>query len=110
MRVRLIKLRTILEFVENHSDAESGFSKFVSILSISDWETPLDIVRTFNSADILGNSSNRVVFNIGGNKYRVICSYYFGRSKVHLYVNWIGSHSDYNELCKIGDQYDVEKY
>ncbi|WP_394367549.1 type II toxin-antitoxin system HigB family toxin [Mangrovibacterium lignilyticum] len=32
--------------------------------------------------------SNRVVFNIGGNKYRVICQYYFGRQKVHLFIKW----------------------
>ena len=94
----------------NHSEAESGFNNFVSILSIADWQTPLDIVRTYNSADILRNSTNRVVFNVGGNKYRLICSYFFGRSKVHLYVNWIGTHSDYNELCKYGEQYYVEKY
>ena len=76
----------------------------------TDWETPQDIVATFNSADILGKSSNRVVFNIGGNKYRIICRYYFGRQKVHLFVKWIGTHADYTKLCNNEEQYSMDSF
>jgi len=68
------------------------------------------MITTFNSADILGNGSERVVFNIGGNKYRMICKYHFGETKVHLFVNWIGTHSEYTKLCNEGKQYTVNVY
>ena len=60
--------------------------------------------------DILGSGSNRVVFNIGGNNYRMICRYQFGISKVHLFVKWIGTHAEYTKLCNDGKQYDINGY
>lgn len=45
---------------------------------------------TFGATDLLGKSSNRAVFNIGGNTYRMICKYAFGDRKVHLFICWIG--------------------
>jgi len=80
------------------------------LLRPADWNVPRDIVSTFNSADILGQGSNRVVFNIGGNKYRMICKYYFGKKKIHLFVKWIGTHSEYDKLCKENKQYDIDLY
>ena len=71
---------------------------------------PDDIHKTFNSADLLGNGSDRVVFDIAGNNYRLICKYWFGHSKVHLYIKWIGTHADYTELCNRNNQYSVDHY
>jgi mRNA interferase HigB len=65
---------------------------------------------TFPTADLLGNGSNRVVFDIGGNNYRMICSYYFSSSTVHLFVKWIGTHSDYDKLCKERKQYTIDQF
>jgi mRNA interferase HigB len=75
-----------------------------------DWNEPNDIISTFNSADILGKSSSRVVFNIGGNKYRMICKYHFGETKVHLFVKWIGTHAEYTKLCKLTKHYEISDY
>jgi mRNA interferase HigB len=80
------------------------------LLRFADWNVPRDIVSTFNSADILGQGSNRVVFNTGGNKYRMICKYYFGKKKIHLFVKWIGTHSEYDKLCKENKQYHIDQY
>jgi len=68
------------------------------------------MAATFNCADILGNESDRVVFNIGGNKYRLICKYQFWVSGVCLYVKWMGSHAEYTKLCKENKQYTVDLY
>lgn len=74
------------------------------------WKHQKDIIVAFGNADILGRGSNRVVFNIGGNKYRMICSYYFGNKNVHLYINWIGRHSEYDKICDKNLQYVISKY
>jgi mRNA interferase HigB len=51
-----------------------------------------------------------VVFDIGGNNYRMICKYWFGASRVHLYVKWIGTHAEYDGLCKKNKQYTVDDF
>ena len=80
------------------------------IIKNVDWEIPLDIIDTFNKADILGKSSNRIVFDIAGNHYRMICKYHFGKKRVHLFVKWIGTHADYTKLCNEGRQYSINAY
>lgn len=67
-------------------------------------------MKTFGYADLLGNGSNRVVFNIAGNNYRLICGYKFGPNMVHLFVKWIGTHAEYDKLCSKNLQYTVSKY
>jgi len=110
MKTHLIKKQTIEEYVKGNSQSKSAFSLWLSILKWVQWKEPNDIISTFNSADILGKSSKRVVFNIGGNKYRMICSYHFGKKRVHLFVKWIGTHSEYTKLCNEGKQYTVNVY
>ncbi len=69
-----------------------------------------EISLTFGDADLLGNGSNRVVFNIAGNNYRMICKYHFGITRVHLYIKWIGTHAEYTKLCDDKEQYSVDEY
>lgn len=110
MKVHLIKVQSIERFVIENTQSKKPFEIWLSILKRADWNTPQDIVKTFNSADILGKGSNRVVFNIGGNKYRIICQYYFGKQKVHLFVKWIGTHALYTELCNNEEQYLADSF
>ena len=67
-------------------------------------------MATFGSADLLGNGSNRVVFDIGGNNYRMICKYQFLESEVRLYIKWIGTHAQYTKLCNNNNQYNINIY
>ncbi len=110
MKVHLIKKQTIEDYIVKNARSRVSFEAWLAILKRADWEEPQDMVATFNSADILGKGINRVVFNIGGNNYRMICTYHFGRSRVHLFVNWIGTHAEYTKLCKAGKQYDIDNY
>ena len=71
---------------------------------------PMDLISTFANADLLGKATKRVIFNIGGNKYRMICTYHFGKKWVHLFVNWIGTHDEYTRLCKLKIQYTISDY
>ena len=110
MKVHLIKIQSIERFVKENAQSKKAFEIWLSIIKRADWNTPQDIIRTFNSADILGQSSNRVVFNIGANKYRIICQYYFGRQKAHLFVKWIGTHASYTKLCNNVEQYSIDSF
>lgn len=110
MRVHLIKRQTIEDFVKSNIQSRRSFEGWIEKLKYADWDLPIEIQDTFGSADLLGNGSNRVVFDIGGNHYRMICKYVFGERKVHLFVCWIGNHASYDKLCKKNEQFTVNIY
>lgn len=80
MRVHLIKEKTIRQFALNYPASKVPFEEWLGKVKHADWETPEDIFSTFPSADLLGRGSNRVVFDIGGNNFRMICKYAFGET------------------------------
>jgi len=121
MRVHLIKWKSVEDFVSAHARSKVSFEIFKEKVKHADWESINDIQNTFNSADTLKN--NRIVFNIGGNNYRMICSYWFGPKMVHLYLKpafaerslasagrWIGTHAEYTKLCNNNLQYTIDEY
>ncbi len=110
MKVHLIKKQSIEDYTLKNAKARMSFEIWLSLIKRVDWNEPNEIILTFNSADILGKGSDRVVFNIGGNNFRLICKYYFGNKRVHLFIKWIGTHADYTKLCNEGKQYEVDVY
>jgi mRNA interferase HigB len=110
MKVHLIKMLSIMHYAHANAQSKVPFEFWLSALKFADWTIPSDIVRTFGSADLLGNGSNRVVFNVGGNHYRMVCSYFFGKTQVHLFVKWIGTHAEYTKLCKRNAQYTIDDF
>jgi mRNA interferase HigB len=90
MKVHLIRKETIEAYSAANARSRTSFTEWLSKLKFADWEKPTDMQSTFGTADLLGKSSNRVVFDIGGNNYRMICKYAFGDKQVHLFFCWIG--------------------
>jgi len=97
-------------FVLQNARSRSSFGLWLTFLKHADWVQPGDIIVTFGSADLLGNGSNRVVLNIAGNNYRMICKYHFGAKRVHLYIKWIGTPADYTRLCDNNEQHTINKF
>lgn len=110
MKVHLIRKETIEAFVKQNAQSRMAFEEWNAKLKYADWETPVDMQATFRSTDILGKGSCRAVFDIGGNKYRMICKYAFGNRQAHLFICWIGTHAEYDKLCAAGKQYSVSGY
>ena len=110
MKVHLIKEKTIRNFILQHADSKLSFEDWLLKIRFCDWAIAGDIKFTFPTADLLGRSSFRVIFNVAGNKYRMICKYGFGESEVHLFICWIGSHAFYDKLCSEQKQYAVNDY
>ena len=82
MHIHLIKRQTIEDYAEKNARSRSSFRIWLAAIRFADWNEPADIQRTFASADLLGKSSSRVVFDIGGNNYRMICKYVFGEKEI----------------------------
>lgn len=104
MKVNVVKWINVLEIVRNDKDMLNAFIKFYEKLKEVDWKNPNDVFATFNSTDLVKcHKSNRLVFNIGGNKYRLITGYYFGNNLVNLYVKFVGTHKQYDkvDVCQV---------
>ena len=110
MTIHLIRKDTIELYSIQNAQSRDAFEEWMSKLKNADWVSSADMKSTFASVDLLGNGSSRAVFDIGGNKYRLIGKYAFGEKQVHLFICWIGSHAEYDKLCKMNDQYTVNLY
>ena len=60
----------LADFVRRHSQAVRPLNKWLAEVSVALWKSHNDLKTTFPSADYIGNS--RYVFNIGGDKYRIV--------------------------------------
>ena len=110
MKVHLIRRETIELYARKNARISTSFNAWLTAVKYADWDTPSDILHTFGSADLLGDGSYRVVFDIGGNTCRMICKYAFGDKQVHLFICWIGNHAEYDELCSKHKQYTITNY
>jgi len=110
MKIHLIKRQTIINFIAKNQQSKAGFDDWLYKVKHSDWSNTNNVKETFSSADFIGKSTDRVIFDIGGNKYRMICKYYFGTKNVHISIKWIGTHAEYDKICKAEKQYTINKY
>jgi mRNA interferase HigB len=78
-------------FWQRHPESEEPLRRRYKIISTSAFENFAELRRTFRSADMVGNLT---VFNIGGNKYRLIASIHFNRQKA--YIRRVLTHQDYD--------------
>jgi len=77
-----------------HSDAISPLAEWYAEVSKASWQTPQDIKARYKSASFL--SDNRVVFNIAGNKYRLVVKINYSYSTA--YVRFVGTHAEYDKI------------
>ena len=93
--MQVIARRTLKQFWERHPQAEGPLRAWFAIVSKARWQGPADVKRQFGvSVDFIAD--NRVIFDIGGNRYRLIAhlSYAFGR----VLVKFVGTHAAYNRI------------
>jgi mRNA interferase HigB len=82
-------------FWERHPQSEGPLKAWVATVRHSQWSTPQDVKAQFGTTvDFLGD--NRLVFDIAGNKYRLVArvSYRFRR----VLLKFIGTHKDYDRI------------
>src|SRR5210317_2039644 len=92
--MRIIARRALKIFWEKHRTAEQPLKSWYREASQATWDGPEDIKRTCRHASFF--KGNRVIFNIGGNKYRLVvrANYTF---KV-LYIRFVGTHAEYDNI------------
>src|SRR5688572_15618941 len=95
--MRVIALSTLRHFWEGkaaHADAREPLLAWYRHALKADWRSPADVKRDFRTASILRDG--RVVYSIGGNKYRLVVWINFAYRVV--YVRFVGTHAEYDRI------------
>jgi mRNA interferase HigB len=90
--MHVISAKKLREFWTVHRDAESPLRSWLRVAEHADWNKFEDIRETYAHASQVGKFT---IFNIGGNKYRLVVVVHFDRGK--LYVRHVLTHAEYDE-------------
>ncbi len=94
--MRIISKKALKDFYEQskYKDSKSPLESWHKEVLKLDWNTPNDIKEMYGSASIIGDT--KVVFNIAGNKYRLIVTinYY---AKI-VFIKFVGTHKQYDKI------------
>lgn len=94
MPMQIIAKRTLKLFWEANPQAETPLRAWYALVSKAEWDGPADVKAMFRSADFVGDS--RVIFDIGGNKFRLIVRIAYRYRRV--LVKFIGTHAEYDRI------------
>jgi mRNA interferase HigB len=93
--MQVIARRTLKQFWANHPRAKGPIRAWFAVVAKAQWANPTEIKRQFGgTVDFV--SDNRAIFDLGGNKYRLVVhiSFKFGR----VLVKFIGTHAEYGRI------------
>lgn len=95
--MRIIAKRTLRQFWERErrfADAKKALEDWHAQVSQADWATPIDVKAQYRDASILKDS--RAVFNVCGNKYRLVVKINYPYRVV--YIRFVGTHAEYDAI------------
>jgi mRNA interferase HigB len=92
--MRVIAKKILRQFWEEYPDSEHQLKSWHKETVKADWKNPAEIKAEYSKASILKNS--RVVFNICGNRYRLIVEINYLRKWV--FIRFIGTHKEYDSI------------
>jgi len=90
----IITKKVLSDFGLDHADAIDPLNDWWRIVKTRQWQSLRDIKEDFGSVDYVGN--DRYVFNIKGNKYRLVAMIFFDIRTV--FIRYIGTHADYDKM------------
>ena len=92
--MRVIARSTLEIFWKQYPDSEQALRSWYQEALQANWNLPPDIKAQYRNASILKGS--RVVFNIAGNKYRLLVEVVYSIGVI--YVKFVGTHKQYDQI------------
>ena len=89
--MHVITRKRLNEFADEHPDTRNALAHWYRLMKQGTFRSLVHLRETFPSADPVGNLT---VFNIGGNKVRLIAALHFNRQKV--YIRAVLTHREYD--------------
>jgi mRNA interferase HigB len=93
-RVNILKRQAIVDFYQSHADSRIPLETWFLTCKKANWENFNELQLDFPHAFPVGD--NRVVFNIKGNKYRLVARVLFLYKQIQ--IKWIGTHGEYDKI------------
>ncbi len=90
--MRIISRKALREFADRHADAGASLDTWYRIVKGREYRSPHELRADFPSVSFLG--ARRTVFNIGGNKYRLVADMRYDLGRV--YVRHVLTHDEYD--------------
>ncbi|MEP7011501.1 MAG: type II toxin-antitoxin system HigB family toxin [Acidobacteriota bacterium] len=92
--ISVSRLRTFWEQNPGYTDARESAQAWYRHALAADWSSPAEVKAAFGHASIL--KDGRVVFNLAGNKYRLVV--WINYAYRVLYIRFMGTHSQYDRI------------
>lgn len=92
--MKVLNKSKVIDFIASHADARIALQRWVSRLEDGNWKSLADFKPLFKPVDNVGN--DHYVFNIKGNKYRIVAILLFQVQIVN--IRFIGTHADYSKI------------
>jgi mRNA interferase HigB len=92
--MRVIARRTLKEYGEQEPEAAASLGAWYREAKAATWKSPADVKEKYRNASVLKNG--RVVFNIAGNKYRLVVRIDYAAAIV--FIRFIGTHRAYDKI------------
>jgi len=89
--MRIIKRGALVQFWQQYPDAKASLESWYAVVCKATWKTPAEMKAVYHNADLVGR---RTVFNIAGNKYRLIARVNYQTQRV--FVLYILTHPEYD--------------
>ncbi len=96
--VHVLTRQRLVEFWKKHPDAEEPLKAWLALMKAGRFRNSHDLKTRFGSADFLGG--RKTVFDIGGNKYRLVAVIWYETGQVH--IKHVLTHSEYDRLTRSG--------
>lgn len=90
--MHVISYRCLREYARSHNDCRDSLDSCYKIASKANWSNLIEVQSVFSTAEAVGNFT---VFNIKGNKYRLIVSIDYQRQLI--YVKYVLTHAEYDK-------------
>ena len=94
--MRIISIKTLKDFYETpeYRDSKSHLESWYAEARHATWRTPVEIKQQYANGSNIHN--NRFVFNIAGNKYRLVVKIHYNTSII--YIRFVGTHAQYDQI------------
>jgi mRNA interferase HigB len=92
--MHVIALKALRDFWEQHPDAEGPLRAWYTEARTARWQSPQDIRDRYAHASFVG--AERVIFNISGNRYRLLVAVRYRSGTV--FVRFVGTHAEYDRI------------
>jgi mRNA interferase HigB len=98
--MHVITVQRLREFWKSHSDAREPLKVWFRLMRGNRFATPHEVKQVFGQTDFLGDGM--AVFNVGGNKYRIVARILYPVGRV--LIRGVFTHSEYDEWSKSRDR------